>query len=986
MRNLKKVLSLTLALVMLLGMMVVGAGAVETKFTDNGKITDAYKEAISVMNALKIIEGKGNNTFDPSGILTRAEAAKVLVVMTMGNKAADAMKSQTKSDVFTDMPDHWAAGLVDACYSLGIVKGTTPTTFDPEGTLTGTAFAAMLLRAVGVEGTFEGAAWEANVRVAAAKAGLSNVTNTDLPREQAAQMAFEGLTYSAEGETTTYRVSDGKEFTSAADAYFYQQSKNATISDPASKLTVSLITTYPDSLGEKIFGLSKTSDATDDFGRPATEYIADKFDLDLTIAEAASNVHEGVVSNKTLRADAGAAACKAGNGWVWTKYVDSKTGEVISIPGTSGNLAGTVRGAVTEVFVNSDEKTVDIVVTKTYVAEVKRVTPAKGETDRYVTVTGNKTFTTEDFAKDDVVLYTMADGVIKSMEKAETVTGTLERKVASSKTYTIDGTAYNWNGTVPSASAVIEDGQVGKEVTVYVDGQNNIVALGTAAAQVVDYIYILANPSAKENPDYVTGVKEVVEVYGVLADGTVGRYTVKALVGQYGTLRVSASEPVADSNDGSKYKDVKVEKDFLKGLYSYTKDPSTGYLTITPIVGNLSWSTDAKNKPTLSATAPVANAGTDDITVNMTRTQAGQILNSATQFVFFAEKDAAAGDHTVEKTNVVTGIANIGNTIDDSKAFVAVKSGVAKVVFVTSSFVDGTEDTGVKVYVTKVDPIVTADGAMKEVKVVTEDGEEQTIITKKTAAKGDIWTLGEDEDLNTKIDGDKGLVSGTITAIDGNNVYIGSTTRVFNVDDTKTVNIDTNTSDLEVGQRVVLAKSVSGKTVNDIVVVFVTEAANETIAAPSATELDEVKTDSNTNKKVKYEVSVGKGTSFMLPASVVTSDSGGVKINDNVITDWGDASKVMGFTFPINKTDDKNHYFEFKLVDANGTSKVTETVQCGGKVETGVFYYNFTISDGKNVVLEDGTTYFWTVKVSDGTANEDYNTEVAHGSFTYDAP
>ena len=72
MRNLKKVLSLSLALVMLLGLMVVGAGAATTfaDLKDKDEISENYAEAVDLLTALGVLEGNENDEFMPTGTLT----------------------------------------------------------------------------------------------------------------------------------------------------------------------------------------------------------------------------------------------------------------------------------------------------------------------------------------------------------------------------------------------------------------------------------------------------------------------------------------------------------------------------------------------------------------------------------------------------------------------------------------------------------------------------------------------------------------------------------------------------------------------------------------------------------------------------------------------------------------------------------------------------------------------------------------------------
>ena len=87
MRNLKRTLSLALAAVMLMGMMVVGAGAASKDFTDAGEIKNV--EAVDVMVALGILEGGDKGDFQPNSILTREQAAKIICYLLLGTESAE---------------------------------------------------------------------------------------------------------------------------------------------------------------------------------------------------------------------------------------------------------------------------------------------------------------------------------------------------------------------------------------------------------------------------------------------------------------------------------------------------------------------------------------------------------------------------------------------------------------------------------------------------------------------------------------------------------------------------------------------------------------------------------------------------------------------------------------------------------------------------------------------------------------------------------
>ena len=110
MRNLKKVLALALATVMLLGMMAMASAK---DYVDAEAINDKYAVAIDVMGAIKALEGNPDDTFNPTGLLTRAQAAAIATRVAMKRENADHVTAV--ADPFTDVPaGMWYAGYVVA--------------------------------------------------------------------------------------------------------------------------------------------------------------------------------------------------------------------------------------------------------------------------------------------------------------------------------------------------------------------------------------------------------------------------------------------------------------------------------------------------------------------------------------------------------------------------------------------------------------------------------------------------------------------------------------------------------------------------------------------------------------------------------------------------------------------------------------------------------------------------------------------------------
>ncbi len=169
MKSLKRTLSLVLVLVMILGL--VGAASA-TSYSDDAKIQ--YKEAVDVMTGIGAIEGMGGNTFDPTGPVTRAQAAK-MVAYTLLNKGI----ASSLSGVDTNFKDvtpafAWAIPSIQYLVSIGAINGRGDGTFDPNGQVTAYEIGKMLLVGLGYGKNSEyiGNDWTLNVAIDANRAGI----------------------------------------------------------------------------------------------------------------------------------------------------------------------------------------------------------------------------------------------------------------------------------------------------------------------------------------------------------------------------------------------------------------------------------------------------------------------------------------------------------------------------------------------------------------------------------------------------------------------------------------------------------------------------------------------------------------------------------------------------------------------------------------------------------------------------------------------
>jgi hypothetical protein len=200
MRNLKRALSLALAAIMLLGMMVIGASAVDAydDFTDKADIVN--KDAVAMLTTLGIVNGKEDGSyFDPTGDVTRAEMAKMISVIL--NKGAD-INSQYAgmNSGLTDVSSNWAAGHINYCYTLDIIAGRGDGKFDPTAQVTAVEAAKMLLVAAGYDASIEGltgASWSFNTSALASRLNIFDGYTKDLQavlnRDDAALLIYNAL-------------------------------------------------------------------------------------------------------------------------------------------------------------------------------------------------------------------------------------------------------------------------------------------------------------------------------------------------------------------------------------------------------------------------------------------------------------------------------------------------------------------------------------------------------------------------------------------------------------------------------------------------------------------------------------------------------------------------------------------------------------------------------------------------------------------------
>ena len=198
----KRVFSLLLALVLTLSATAIPASAAES-FSD---VTDKKTaQNVEVLRLLGVIEGNGAGQFNPSGLLTRAEFCKMVVVL-MG-KGSDAMRYKTVT-IFPDVrATHWAAGYINLAVRQSepkLLAGLPDGTFQPDSYITYGQAVTILMRVLGFADKDSGGIWPDGYINLAKSTGVSagvNLTGSaNITRAQAAQLFVNVLSTGKDGK------------------------------------------------------------------------------------------------------------------------------------------------------------------------------------------------------------------------------------------------------------------------------------------------------------------------------------------------------------------------------------------------------------------------------------------------------------------------------------------------------------------------------------------------------------------------------------------------------------------------------------------------------------------------------------------------------------------------------------------------------------------------------------------------------------------
>lgn len=153
--------------------------------------TAPYRQAVEDLQAYGVLSGKTADTFDPDADLTRAEFAKLAVIIS-------GAKQQKTGTLFFDVPaSHWANGYIGAAAAQGLLIAYPDGRFDPDASITFAQAVTVTLRLLGYTDQVVAGAWPADYLAKAEElgitVGISCAPGTPITRAQCALLLDNAL-------------------------------------------------------------------------------------------------------------------------------------------------------------------------------------------------------------------------------------------------------------------------------------------------------------------------------------------------------------------------------------------------------------------------------------------------------------------------------------------------------------------------------------------------------------------------------------------------------------------------------------------------------------------------------------------------------------------------------------------------------------------------------------------------------------------------
>ena len=563
MRNLKRALSLGLTAAMISGLMVMGSSA--ASYAD--VTSENNVEAIEVLESVGIMIGDESGNFNPDQNVTRNEMAVVMANLMEYNVA-----SYRDTSPFTDVPS-WAEPYVAACWTNGITAGYSDTIYGGSDNVTTSQAALMLMKALGYfqYASDFGSDWQlATTRQGNAIdlfVGVDSGVTQAMTRNDVAQLVLNTLKSGTVEASTdgSWTIGDVTINNNVTYSYITSNQTYATaINDARSTSNNSDAQRSIVELGESLYmgDLKLDENAVDVFGRPARywEYDGDEIGT-YAKSELLREEYTTEVTGRDLYDLLGNTIVDTYTFNVTIDGVDDPDVDGAIFDETSINrnnrdgVGATGNGVLTQVYVDTDERVVDIAIINTYLAiadedynekrdEVSLTVygvDQKNPSDEYVKTLTDQADDHEDFdtSADEfpiaaemvdggAYLVTIANQELQSIVPAEVVENVAINSFTKGESVTSDGTTYDY------ADAAEYDYEVLDEYTISSANQNlkdttyNIYLDGYGYAIGVD---IVDEPN---NYVFITGVDSnysnlsarTLDANAIFLDGTMDTITI----------------------------------------------------------------------------------------------------------------------------------------------------------------------------------------------------------------------------------------------------------------------------------------------------------------------------------------------------------------------------------------------------------------------------------------------------------------------------
>ena len=413
----------------------------------------------------------------------------------------------------------------------------------------------MLLGALGYDSDIEGytgANWSVNVAKQAIGIGLDDgndnfVGTKYVTREEACLYALNTLKAKMVeyGNKTTVTVNGAQVVVGGSEA--------KEVSNYAEKET------FKDDdkmqFAEKYFSDLTTKDVPDDFGRPASKWMIKNKEVG-TYTDDADASYKEEVKGKTIKADLNIDA----KDYKWSSYLNGDPVTLKDLNDELGNdqnayydfvakrgdpadekIGG--NGTLTEVFYDEDKEEATISLIETFMMQVSgdydeddeelTLAPVDANDDGYapeaapvsakeLVLSADKFDNLDTFEDEDYVLVTVASGEIKSIAKAEKVTGTVTEFVKDD-TVTLGGTEYEYSATFSDSKK--QEYTIDEDYDVYLDAYGYVIYVDGASAE-DNYVYV-----SKIAASSLLGKNSKMVGYAYFLDGSEDEITISKIDG-----------------------------------------------------------------------------------------------------------------------------------------------------------------------------------------------------------------------------------------------------------------------------------------------------------------------------------------------------------------------------------------------------------------------------------------------------------------------